>query len=445
MGLKIKSPGAGGGVAAWSPTWNASPGGWELLEPGILGNKDISASRLYFDHDFTSMCLIIEGTSAVLKMKNAGNYTIYANGYFSVDGGSVTGILPNGSGFVQLFSGLSDEPHTVTFYVNNVFGNGQVYIQKVADALTVTGANPRWRTAAYSYDLGDATFYTAARIQSAGRGGTWTPDKKQTQPGGMTMVAFQKGSINELFFGGHNSDYVFASFDGGLTRVDISLPARAGHYLMPSNAADTIYIWAGDISNSWLSIGADAPITFLDLPKQYVWGHSITAGSNSTPVAGGGACTDMTITAAYFNRIGHVSGTSGNTIANLKARIDGELTYITTVAANDVAILDIGRNDDPALWASVQTDYGYILDALLTKGFQKVLCLSVLTDSISFASFNSSMSSYISGRGDSEIVYIDRSAYEGHYAKADGVHPTWIGYQSIHEFNKTYLAADLAY
>lgn len=135
-------------------------------------------------------------------------------------------------------------------------------------------------------------------------------------------------------------------------------------------------------------------------------------------------------------------GVSGNTIQTLAARMTTTLARMT-VSASDLAILDIGRNDNHTGFdAADETDFAAILTALVGKGYGKVLVLGQITQ----ANFtpegagrqSEDMAAAVVAFGNPNVTFVSRASYTG-IAYADGVHPTDAGYVTMDNLNAALL------
>lgn len=386
---------------------------------------------------------VIRGTDAYMKIYNSSNNTTLDMVYVAVDGGApVAYKWDNVTEEIPLFTGLTDDAHFVSIRVGPAFG-GSVYFKDTGGGiLRANGASPAFHTVETHYETGYGSMKSASQM-AAPTGSGFVPDIYPTGVGRFTMTAFT-GSLNKLFVD---------TFDGSQTKVMTGNgPYSYGDasYVVPKAygvdagippETTTGFVWSYSSGVGSLSIGADAAPTFPDLPRLISWGHSITFGAATSGPAG----TNWPVTAANFGYLAGVQAVSGDTIADVQARIDGEIAQLT-IAANDVAIVDLGRNDGTAaLDATQQSNYNYILSALVTAGFNKVLCLSCMVDTaFDPTALNASIAALVAARAETNIYYLDRSAYTvALVPRADGVHPNAAGYAGMVELDKTLFAGYL--
>ena len=454
MGLKINSPGAGGG---WSPVWLDAPGSAADVRKGLLGYTwdDSGGSGLLRVNRYYAVWMAkISGTAATLTLEAADASYPY-DFQVSVDGGEFANVTPS-SGDIVLFSGLSDAEHTVVVNVHISYVE-QIGLAASGNLLAVTGANPRFRVPAYRHTVFEDTtgISTAARFVTADTlNAGFEPDYyAKGAPGSMIMTRFAPGDARELWVGAKGL-IVYVQFDHGeRTAIEMDVTATSvnnmgGYIEIPANTSVvSIYTQAySGSSGQWLAIGTDAEITFPDTPRLYHWGHSIVEGAGVGGAIVGPPLTDLPLTADWFGYVGGNFGVSGDTINALQTRIDAEIAEIT-VEAGDIAWIDIGRNDGGgSLDAGEIADYELILDSVYAAGFSRILCLGVMPiNTLIFEATNVSIKAIVDDQretsGRANVFYVDRTAYDETAITIAGTHPDDEGYRlEMFPLNKTTYA-----
>ncbi|MNP40992.1 hypothetical protein D3C76_1346680 [compost metagenome] len=128
--------------------------------------------------------------------------------------------------------------------------------------------------------------------------------------------------------------------------------------------------------------------------------------------------------AAAMGFVGSTNGISGLTISGLKDLLDVILP-LSTVGANDVAILAIGGNSAAGgIDSTEQADYAACIDKLLAKGFTKVLCRGILPNipaqSLVDAA-NITLKAVMDAKADTRLVWIDTHTWA--FSSLDDTHP----------------------
>jgi hypothetical protein len=188
------------------------------------------------------------------------------------------------------------------------------------------------------------------------------------------------------------------------------------------------------------SVGAVEALSDLASEKRlHYFGHSIVAAGAANGVS------DIVLTAFRKGYFPGNFGVSGDTLALVEGRI-ATLLALLTVTSSDVAVLDIGRNNgDTALTVGEQTSLTNILNALVGKGYGKVLVLGQLQlTGIAWTpdtnGLNGSISSLVSARADI-CVFVNRSTYDAGISTSgnDKTHPDVAGYAVMDANNVTYI------
>jgi lysophospholipase L1-like esterase len=173
------------------------------------------------------------------------------------------------------------------------------------------------------------------------------------------------------------------------------------------------------------------------------FGDSITAGDSGS---GMGTQTNTTGdvdtlgVAANLGFAGATYGISGLTIEGLETALPTILAALPAASSADMAVLAIGRNDvGTGFDAPRQTYFNNIVDALLAKGYGRVICRAVLPDASSWDSFNTTMQSLVTARANPKVVYVPTSTWTG-VTTSDSVHPDQAGYLTLRGYAITAYA-----
>jgi lysophospholipase L1-like esterase len=346
------------------------------------------------------------------------------------------------NGELTLFSGLADEAHLVSVDLSEAFGTA-AYIPGAGPGLTVAGEAPEALLPAYRYHFARPDVVTGTALTDHPSSDGFEPARvldRSPGTGSMFPSMGLRGSFSELIFTVRppaSPVSVYVSVDGGdPLRLD---PTSGVARYVPEPGEHSYCIWT-DATGRTLVVGTnEAADLAYQPPRLFAIGHSITEGvaaGDEDGVLRLASFTDLPMTAARNGYVPGISGIGGNRVDHAAARIDGVLSKMT-IAPQDVAIVDLGRNDS-SLDGQAATDYHAILDSLKARGFGRILCLSVMYDGTAFDGLNQQMRDIISSRNDSSIIYIDRD----HYTPAngvtapDGVHPDRAGYLAMNELNK---------
>lgn len=396
---------------------------------------------------------VIKGTSAklVINRKFGGGFT---NAVFaSIDGGAFVNIPEDSlgtavKGYFTLFTGLSDAEHYVVVRIGSIFGIDSLYWDDAhTDTLVLTGTDTyiemcdQWAYAgvASSHSVvggmtkASATNYTPARtmqniystvsncasarirgrfrsIQVACAGGS-------AQPFSAVYVSKNGAAPTKYSFTDHALAYTYR-----VTGLDESLATYTVWTNYASNAPISMFAISGDADHA--DVG--------DKKRIDQFGDSITYGGGGAVVPGE---VDVLRVAASMGYVATTAGIAGHTIANLETALTTYLAALT-VTSNDVAILAIGRNNTGGAFdAAETTSYTNIINALVTKGYGKVICRGILpsgTHSTEWTAENGSISSIVAGIGNSNVVFCDVSGLGTYTTQAsDTTHPDAAGYATI--------------
>lgn len=401
-----------------------------------------NAARIYGIASRTGWSGTVTGSDAVLTATadSAGS----ANGLVqvSVDGSAFREASRSGGNYT-LFSGLSDSPHRVHWRWGTIFGNNP-YVVAASNVLAVTGNNPSIVIPTNWYEVEDgstATITSSATIAGvanyipANFPGIISSTFGSNPPSIAIRGTFTRMNIITT------GQYVGVSIDGALpTYYDLRGADQASRsvQLVGLSGLRTYYVFAvAGSSTSVLSVGVDAVADTLAIRERLdQYGDSITAGVSATSAIH----TDVSPIAAFFGYTPGSYGVSGNTTAQLQARL-ATILAAKTVASGDAAIIAIGRNDTvfDATW---ETNYTDIINQLLTKGYGKVLCRGVLPEGANlWPTANTAIQGRVTAAANPNVFWIDPSGWSG-IATSDGTHPTDAGYLQMVEYAKTsYLSA----
>jgi lysophospholipase L1-like esterase len=398
---------------------------------GLAGQVDASTGgRLYTTAwigggDAGVITLWIKGTSASAWAYHwSGNYTNVAGLLeVSVDDGAYSAPTPVSAKF-PLFTGLSDTLHKVVLRCAAAYSG--MYVVTSGNVVEVTGAPPAISTAASMVQYGTANTYWSS--PTASKGGAWTPAP--------TNTGFSTGSTSITYAVKFKSSSAYLDIVSRGAYVGVSIDgATPTYYAMPTSkllrvstsGTHDYYVFAiGAAPNGtadMFAIGLDSSTLATTAAKRmHQYGDSITYGSSSTSVVH----TDVQRVAAALGYVGQNIGISGQTSTTLATNVVTQAAQANGNVANDIAVLAIGKNNPGNF---ISADFDSITTTLLTY-YKKVLVRGVLETGEDFTAYNSSMSSWVTGKGNPNIVYINSESWTG-IATADGVHPTDAGYATI--------------
>lgn len=443
--LGMRGLGRAAGVVAVTTNFAAA-----AVTPAMFGPVDTAtnAARIYMASSITAWMGRIKGSEARVWVASHPSYTAFGPISVSVDGGAFSDKTTSG-GYAVLFSGLSDGWHTVVFRAGAVFGRS-VYLATSGTLLTVIGAAPEIEVPTARVTVGVTGDFTASSLVALSSPGNFVPAFGLSEAGGSLggangSLAF-RGSPTRIYIAS-KSAYLAVSVDGAAPTYYAN-PNRAGVMVTCDGALHNYFAWCSGYNSSnginVFGVGPNASASDLTAEKRlHHFGHSIVYGQSATSPAH----TDMARTAARKGYQFSNFGVSGNTIQTLVARLDA-LFATVTVASTDVAVIDIGRNDDQAGFdAADTTDFASILNKVITKGYGKILVLAGLPDSSGYNPYGSgrqaeAMQSAVTATGNANVIYISRQSYSG-VTFADGVHPTDAGYVTMDTLNVTAIDPSL--
>jgi len=444
----IAAAAAGAGGVAPGPTTITRD--WTTMSPGTAGpvNLTNNAARVYFQHNGISLVWtgVITGTSATLIANN--DFSSLPNAIqVSINGAAPVAATNSGTTYT-LFTGLPQASRLVTITINNGMAQS-VYLAKTGTVLSVTGAPPSIETASTWVDpLGSSalTIQTASRVALTGTGWTTTyitassVDSQSASTSGSNVPSIRLRTASSVLWVYSKNRYIYVTVDDSITatRYDSTLADGVGRiHRITGLSGDHIYnVWAGSVAAGASNyqpffVGVDSSgLIDLTVKRRMVkYGDSIVAAQGATTRGGGDAFT----VASSLGFVGSACGISGNTIAQLRARIDYDIAN-RTVSAGDVAVLAIGRNNSTGMSAQDRIDYNYILTALRTV-YSKVIAQGVMNGgdgATTFLAINTDIQMQVIAQADANVVYANVDGL-GAYATmgGDGTHPTDAGYITI--------------
>jgi GDSL-like Lipase/Acylhydrolase family len=421
---------------------------WTAMSSGSPGpvNLTNNAARAYFQHNGISLVWtgLITGTSATLVSNN--DFSNLPNAIqVSIDGGAFAA-APNTGNTYTLFNG-AQATRLVTVCVNNGMAQS-VYVARTGTVISVTGAPPSVVTPATWVDpLGSSALTACTTSKTALSGTGWTTtfltasssDAQSTTTSGSNVPCIRLRTASASLWIYSRFRYAYISTDDSITPVrhDSGLADGLGriHRVTGLTGTHTYNVWSGSTSQGASAlqpffVGVDsAGLVDVGAKARMVqYGDSISAARDGTTR---GECEVFAV-AASLGYVGSTSAVSGNTIANLRARIDYDLANRTTDPLNDVAIVAIGRNNSTGMVAQDRTDMQYILSALKAK-YRKVLVRGVLRagDGVTtFPTINNDLQTEVAAAADAKIVYVSCDDVPA-YATTDSTHPTDPGYVTL--------------
>lgn len=426
----IAAAGAGGG-----PPVTITATGTEFLAAASASYR-VTAGKLYLKatsaaENVSAFTFMVKGSDASLTMQNDAAYYDGAV-VVSVDGGAYS-VATNVGAIYTLFSGLVDAWHKVSIKTGSIWGANNLHLVPAAAVLSVTGVGAGWLAPnawLHPGDVNSLVHTTGALINNLT---DYIPAKLMEAPvasvSNVGTIRFKAAATKLFVFA--SAPFVFYSRNGGAP-VRVSVPGN-GTVIEGFDGTEAIFnVWS--TSGYYLSAGADAPVVDVGTKKRMdQFGDSITAGDSLAGVADQNrGDVDALGVAAALGFAGSTYGKSGLTIAGLATDIGTLLGALPAAGSLDMAVLAIGRNDlVDGMDSTEQSDYNAIVDALIAKGYGRVLCRGVLPESGGpFAAFNATMESLVTARADPKVVYINTNTWAG-IATGDGVHPTIAGYATI--------------
>lgn len=427
------------------------------IQGGVLGPRDTATNtlRMYGGSAWRTVWAgKITGSAAKLRMTGYGGSA--AGALRVVVNGGAEAVCSNVGDLYTLFEGLPQAEHDVIMRISDAMGTFGYWLLAWADAMQVTGAPPSIYTYPVAIDsiaghpfaavatVGSTVLSSAA--QPTYLGANYVPPSAARAVGNSSNSWRFRTSATEMCVY-TRSRYVYYCIDGGQPiRVDsvvVSGSMRPVRVVL--SGTRTYNVWTDRFSNSFgqpATVCLNGPLIDLGVNgRDFLWGTSLSAAD--TPSANGkvltstGECWIYGVSAA-LGRTGQQLGRSGATIQFLRTNIDADLVGIVGVTSRDRAIVEAGRNDATpplggALTAQRQTDYNYIVDALLAKGFGEVYLMAMIPESVnsySWADYNTSLAALVSARADARVRYLDASAWVV-TSYIDNTHYDNVGYAEI--------------
>ncbi len=410
---------------------------------GLAGSISTTknAARIYGQSDLTLWCGVITGTEAKLTVTsdygaNAGMIQV------ALDGGAFVN-APNVSSLYTLFTG---QPHAARFVeIRFASGYGDApYIAATGNVLVVTGQPPALSPVANWLKNGDDSSTGFASCAQLTPIATFSPPiqaGKGTTYGSNIGSAKIRGSFTKLYVSINGESRKIGVSKNGATPTFYSVAEEANKpiraIVVPCDGSDSVYhVWDdgnGRTGGGHFTIAGNSARLDIGIRKRLdQYGDSITYGAGSNGIDATPADVDTMQVAAALGMVGSTHGISGYTIAQCKTLLDTVLPK-KTVAAADVAVLAIGRNNVPTIDSTEQADYGLCIDKLLAAGYGKVLCRAILptpNGSSSWVSENAALQAVVTAKANPNVIWIPTITWLG-YASADNTHPTAAGYVTL--------------
>ncbi len=382
----------------------------------------------------------ITGTDATITLKNEWGNTTAA--YVTIDGGAEFSATHVGGGVYTLFSGQQQKKRLVCVRLKPTLGTVGYFDSTVA-LLSITGAPPsfksptQWISSCSQTTPGVAAGGMLASLASSG----YVPDKTgsivNSQSSMCSSLRFRTSDGG--FFVYTLSRYIAWSVDrnapaiidtGNSLPKALYLQGAAGSH--DYSVSVTYSSGGGSGSINEVFVGVDSYDNTMEARRFDQYGASSTYGAAATSPLH----TDVYIAAAKLGFAGDSLGVSGQTIAQVKARIPANLAG-KTVTANDVAVLQLGRNDVGGWNSTTSQNYKDCINLLLAAGYGKVICRNLRrggTDwSTVYTTENAAILQCVTDVADSRVVYLDTTAWSG-FEQPDGVHMTDAGYLTFAGF-----------
>lgn len=433
---------AAGAVAVTPSTQNYD---YAAMAGGILGVKDelTNIAQTRGSNSYRTVWAgRITGTAARLRFANGSPTGALL---VSIDGAANATCANTGDTYT-LFTGLAQAERVVIVSIGQAFGSSGYWTKAFTDALQVDGAPPSIYVYPYIVDSMEtdantvaASSYVAAPTANY-RPTTMVVSAGQPHGNNSPSVRFRTSATEATIY--TVARYVYVSVDGAApTRYDTTTAdGLMRTQRLTLSGTHTYNIWTNRVGGSWgqaFSVGLNAATVALpSKARMFQIGDSTTAAD--TPSGGGKILTstgesDVFGIAATLGFAGSNNGVSGKTLSGLNTDIAAVLATLPTPGASDVCVLALGRNDvgAGAMDATRQTHYTNIVNAILAKGFQRIICRGVPPEGAqTWSAFNGSVQSLVTGLADARVKFCDTSAWSG-IQTIDGTHPDDVGYATI--------------
>lgn len=357
---------------------------------------------------------------------------------------------------LTLFSGLSDTWHTVVIWRNASTTGQWIYSNK--PVIEAYGSNAQVLPLGLIYNPIDSGFpgvYTSPRTTVSA-----IPSTAPTASSGWgamnTGSMHFKAKFDEIYILSRQQCVLVSINGSNLIRYDLAttdagaaIPTYSPLWrkiLIPSSTSlsDIIISGGGGASTSAYGFGTNNEIIGICLTGDFAQmlapnnkrhltliGASQVQGNGGTS-AGNSAEVDCHMIQNRINVFSLNVAQAGGTIAACNAAMP---TTLTKIPYKDIAMLSIGINstDD----AQFITDYKTLIQTLLTYGYNKVICRTLVTTG-SNVSRNAKIIQAVNETADPRVIIADTSSWvatttggNGIIKMPDGAHPSADGYATM--------------
>lgn len=367
----------------------------------------------------------------------------------SINGGAFSNApLISGTTYT-VFTGLANVEHFVVLKTGTPYGITGIWVDKLAPTIfSLSGTDSYIRFIDRWIYSGVAS--TFGKYESATRASTATNYVPAVSRNGVVSstsnvgVAKIRGAFQNIVVTalGSGARFYYLSIDGAApTRYEATNNGTGGTGFRISGLDGFVhdyYVWSSGIPTAMsLAVAGDSTMLTTSANSIHQYGDSITNGTNQPDLYGE---VELLAIGASLGYCGLTLGVSGQTTVQLDTAM-ASYTPAVTVTSNDVAIIAIGRNDVASWTATQVTAYTNIINALLTKGYGKVLCRAVLPNGdgtvlTGRTTVNTSIQSIVTGLANPNVIFIgtdDCPLYTTYLN--DNTHPNAAGYAVL----RTYL------
>ncbi len=358
---------------------------------------------------------------------------------------------------IPLFTGLSDDWHTVIVWRDNSpSGQGFAITGTMVEAF---GSNASIQPMGQAYYLTDPTIPFVSTVQFAAQ---------SDQPSGMKSAVSTTGwstrpigsiycqsRFDKLYvFCNNTTTAVMVSVNGALATScalsawDDSTQGIDGWRLVTLAASPSAY------QELIITGGGNEVSTIPVTPMQGIMAYGSTASiiasaagtKRHVTMMGASQVEGIVVGSGGYRNDGSLmqnrlpiyitnNGLSGGTIVNLTAAIP---TIAGKMQAKDIALLSIGINsaDD----GNFQTDYQALITAVLAAGWSKVICRG-LVQTTAQTSKNTKIAAAVTAMADARVVYAAVATWiattdgaGGTIAMPDGAHPNAAGFATMADY-----------
>jgi len=356
----------------------------------------------------------------------------------SVDGGAWTPVS-SVSNVCTLFSGLPMARHFVMVRWRPISDN-RYWPTNLTDAITTATPGAAIEPVREWLQQADGSGKIYATGCTAAIGGSYVPALGGAASGNSTFGP----NCTSVVFNTTATELVaaFAPSGGGGTNILVSVNGAAPTIYTVSDTADgnslsgvlitlsagnkVVRIWQGNGSGLLMvgRINGSFSASSVSRAIHQIGGSTTQGQSASMP-----GMVDTFIVARGIDRIATQFGVSGNTNAQILARLTGSILPNLVVGSGDVMVVDAGRNDGSSWSGAALQAYKDIISACLTKGYRGVICRNFWNSGYDNASVAAAVASFANPR----VVLCDASGWTG-IATSDGTHPTDAGYVTISNY-----------